>query len=114
MTIGKSKISCEAHQMKEIHKFSSVWGMLPNKCDECGSDHVYLYHKNPEGNDYYGIKCKDCGAELNLHQKKLGGFYIKNGEKMQVYRANNGTLPAVGEKRVPSPDEFDVSPSPEF
>ena len=59
--------------------------MLPSKCDACQSPDVFLTHKAPKGNDYYSIKCKVCGAELHLHQKKEGGFFLKQDEKMTVY-----------------------------
>ena len=83
--IGKSVLEYQAEDMKKVHAFSSVYAALPDKCDVCGSEDVFLSWKNPKENDYYTINCKKCGAELALHQRKTGGFYIVAGEKMEVY-----------------------------
>ena len=83
--IGKAQIEIEGKDFKSICKISGLLGMIPQKCDACNSDDIFLNHKSPSGNDYYGVKCKTCGAELNFHQKKEGGFYIVHGEKMEVY-----------------------------
>jgi hypothetical protein len=87
--IGNSVLEFQANTMKEIHKFSAIYGMLPSKCDACKSPEIFLNHKAPKGNDYFGLRCKTCGAELTLHQKKEGGFFIKQGEKMEVYKPEN-------------------------
>jgi hypothetical protein len=83
--IGKGMIEYQSNDIKSIHKFSSVYGALPRKCDNCKSEDLYLSHKSPKGNDYYFIICKDCNAELIIHQKKEGGYYLKWGEKMEKY-----------------------------
>jgi DNA-directed RNA polymerase subunit RPC12/RpoP len=78
----------QANDVRDIHKFSSLYGLMPNRCDNCNSENIYLSYKNPKGNDYYTIACRDCGAELSLHQKKEGGFYLVAGEKMAIYSPN--------------------------
>jgi hypothetical protein len=88
LKIGNSVIEYSGEDVKKVHKFSAVYGMLPDKCDACGSVNIFLSHKSPGGNDYFGIACKSCGAELNFHQKKEGGFYVKRGEKMEVYKSD--------------------------
>jgi len=87
--VGRGQIEFSGNSSKDIHKFGSIYGALPRKCDACNSDDIYLSHKSPKGNDYYMIACYDCGAELNLHQKKEGGFYIVSGEKMKKYEGGN-------------------------
>lgn len=86
LKIGKSVLEIQASDLRDICKKSAVLGMLPDKCDNCSEENLYLFHKAPKENDYYGIACKDCGAELLLHQKKAGGFYMVAGEKMSVYK----------------------------
>lgn len=88
MNIGKGQLEFKSNSIKDIHKTAAIYGLLPKQCSCCGSTDVYLNFKNPGGNDYYGIACKDCGAELNLHQKKEGGFFVKRDEKMQVWQSN--------------------------
>ena len=86
LKIGKSMLEADFANMQQVHKFSAVYGWMPCVCDNCKSDDIFLSHKNPKGNDYFTVTCKNCGAELTLHQKKEGGFYVVNGEKMQVYQ----------------------------
>lgn len=83
--VGNSQLEYQAEDVKKIHKFASVYGALPEKCECCGSPALYLFHKAPKENDYFGVKCKACGAELTFHQKKEGGFYVKHDDKMQKY-----------------------------
>ncbi len=89
MKIGRQTLTCEGNDVKMLHKFGAIYGALPHACDNCKSDNIYLSYKSPKGNDYYMMACKDCGAELNFHQKKEGGFFIKQDEKMVVYKNNN-------------------------
>ena len=89
LQVGRGELTYECNDVKEAHKFSEIYGSLPKKCNACENDDVRLYHKNIKDNDYYGIKCNACGATLDLHQKKIGGFYVKYGEKMTVYQPGN-------------------------
>ena len=108
LKVGKGVLTYEAEGMdiKSVHRFSSIYGMLPNKCDVCEKDDIFLSWKSPSGNDYYTIVCNDCGAELAFHQKKEGGFYLIKGEKMEVWQGNSDT---------PKIDQFenDMKSSPE-
>jgi len=83
--VGKDVLEIESQSLKEICMASSLTGMFPDKC-ACGSERIFLNHKSPKGNEYYGLKCKDCGAELNFHQRKEGGFYLKHEDKFQRYQ----------------------------
>lgn len=87
--IGQCMLEYQNADIKSIHRFSAIYGMLPQKCDCCKSTNIFLSHKTPKGNDYYTIACKDCNAELTFHQKKEGGFYLVAGEKMIVYKGND-------------------------
>jgi hypothetical protein len=86
LQIGNGVLSFENPDPKVVHRFGAAYGALPQVCDACKSKRIHLSHKNPKENDYYTIKCADCGAELALHEKKKGGFYLKAGEKMEVYK----------------------------
>jgi len=89
ITIGSMRLTMEAQNMKDIFKWSGVYSILPKKCDSCQSPNLHLSHKSPKGNDYFSLKCADCGAEGNFGQTKDGGnLYYKYDTKMEVYRAN--------------------------
>jgi DNA-directed RNA polymerase subunit M/transcription elongation factor TFIIS len=84
--IGHSQLEVQADSFKEICDYSTLIGQMPKVCGKCGSDEVYLYHKAPKGNDYYGLACKKCGAEFNFHQKKEGGFYIRYDDQWEHFK----------------------------
>ena len=87
IAIGRTQLELEAQDVKTAHKFCSLYASLPEVCDACKSKNVHLFHKSPSGNDYFGIRCKDCGAELTFHQHKDGGgFFVKREDKMEVWK----------------------------
>ena len=92
--VGSSMLEYEAEDIKKIHKFASLYGALPQVCDCCGKPTIYLNFKSPKDNDYYGIKCSSCGAELTFHQLKEGGFYTKAGEMMEQYKPKTEVQPS--------------------
>jgi hypothetical protein len=86
--IGKCMIEAHVPDMKAAHKWSAVWGRLPQACTLCGNNDVILFHKSPGGNDYYSLKCNNekCGAELTLHQfKDDKGFYITDDDSFKIW-----------------------------
>jgi len=91
LKIGKGMLEYQANHAKDIHKFSAIYGALPEICGLCQSSDIFLSHKSPKGNDYYTVTCKSCGAELTLHQKKEGGFYLKYDDKFVKYEKTEQT-----------------------
>ena len=84
--MGRGQIEIEAQDFKQICSAMDLVGRFPEKCSMCGSDDLHLYHKMPKGNEYFGIRCRSCGAEQSFHQKKDGGFYIKYDDKFEKYQ----------------------------
>jgi len=41
-------------------------------CGCCGSPHIRLNVRTIDGNDYYGLVCISCGAELAMGQHRNG------------------------------------------
>jgi len=91
LKLGNGTIEAECQDMKSAHRFGAVYGGIPQKCHECGSEDIYLSFKSPSGNDYYIIQCKKCGAEFTLHQYKNGGFFIKPDDRFKKYVPPEGT-----------------------
>ena len=106
--VGRSQVEFEGNDLKSIMKFSGLLGGLPSVCDNCKKDNLYLSHKNPKGNDYYFIACKDCGATLNFHERKEGGFYLVADEKMEVYKSDKPNNETKDEKSDSVEDDNDV------
>ncbi len=87
--IGKHTLQMEFGKMKDLHKFGSIYGNLPQKCTNCQSDNIYLSYKNPKGNDYYTLACGDCTADANFGIKKEDGGLFWKAEKMSIYVASD-------------------------
>lgn len=92
--VGRTQVEVEAQGFKEICAYSSLLGSMPTACTNCKSENIYLNHKDPKGNDYFGLKCGDCGAELTFHQKKNPGngspFYVRYDDKFEKYQGGGG------------------------
>jgi len=88
--VGNGQLEVHADSFKEICDYSTLIGQMPKKCGKCGSENIYLYHKAPKGNDYYGLACGECGAEFNFHQKKEGGFYIRHDDEWSKFFEEGG------------------------
>lgn len=87
--IGRSQVEFQANDFKGLLEISTLVGQFPAACGLCKSNDIYLFHKAPKGNDYYGLACKECGAEFTFHQKKKGGFYIRYDDTWERYNAGN-------------------------
>lgn len=106
LKIGRGMLEGQFNDVKSAHKFSAIYGAMPRICDACKSDDIYLSHKNIKGNEYFTINCKACGAELSLHQKKEGGFYLKYDEKMTKFQPSQ--QPAQQQPQDPYQSDEDI------
>lgn len=98
--IGNQPIQIEFESMKQLHKFGSIYGNLPHKCDACGSANIFLSYKNPGGNDYYTLQCGDCTADANFGIHKDGSGLFWKAEKMTVYVGNGSSSGNVSPEQV--------------
>jgi hypothetical protein len=70
-------IQVAADTQKDLIAQIAFWSQLPTTCPMCGAA-VFLYHRQPQGYDYYGLRCvgddegHDC-HECNFGQYKEGG-----------------------------------------
>jgi len=61
------------------------------KCGLCGSTSLRFIVRNVEGNDYYELRCNDCGAVLAFGQHKKGGtLFPKRKDDDGNYLPNKG------------------------
>jgi hypothetical protein len=56
---------------KQLAEFQEVFD--ENSCGQCNNDDLRFIVRTVEGNDYYELKCKACGAKLAFGQHKSGG-----------------------------------------
>lgn len=73
--VGSLTITFEAETQKEVFKYLSsleeVFG--ETKCGKCGSENLRFVVRENDGNEYYELRCLDCGAKLAFGVMKKGG-----------------------------------------
>ena len=55
---------------KEIASIQEIFG--ESKCGICGSENIKFVVRTVEDNEYYELRCMDCGAILSYGQHKKG------------------------------------------
>ena len=74
---------------KELALIQEIFG--EEKCGVCGSQNIKFVVRNVEGNDYYELRCSDCGSILAFGQHKKGGtLFPKRKEDDGKYLPNRG------------------------
>ena len=68
---------------KKLSEFQEVFD--ESNCGQCNNDDLQFIVRTVEGNDYYELRCKSCGAKLAFGQHKSGGTLfpkrkLANGE----------------------------------
>lgn len=92
-TIGNLTIDIERETQKEIFKdlatFEEVFG--ENVCGKCSSENLRYVVRENDGNEYYELRCMDCGAKLafGVH-KKGGGLFPRRKDAEGNYLPDKG------------------------
>lgn len=74
---------------KELALIQEIFGEA--KCGLCGSTNLRFVVRSVEGNDYYELRCVDCGAVLAFGQHKKGGtLFPKKKDEEGHYLPNHG------------------------
>ena len=74
---------------KEIASIQEIFG--ENKCGICGSKNIKSIVRVVDDNEYYELRCMDCGAILSYGQHKKGGtLFPKRKDSDGNYMPNNG------------------------
>jgi hypothetical protein len=74
---------------KELAIIQEIFG--ESKCGMCSSENIRFIVRNVDDNDYYELRCMDCGAILSFGQHKKGGtLFPKRKDE------NNNLLPNRG------------------
>jgi hypothetical protein len=83
--IGSLTITFEGETQKDIVKqlssLEEVFG--ESVCGKCGSENLRWVVRENDGNEYYELRCLDCGAKLAFGVNKKGGGLFpkrKDGE----------------------------------
>ena len=89
----KLSFELEASGQKEIFKELALIQEIfsEEKCSLCNKDNLKFVVRSVEGNDYYELRCSDCGAVLSFGQHKKGGtLFPKRKDDDNNYLPNKG------------------------
>lgn len=89
----KVELEIEGEGQKEVFKeLSAVQEIFgEEKCGLCKKNNLKFVVRNVDSNDYFEIRCNDCGGVLSFGQHKKGGtlFPKRKGENNE-YLPNGG------------------------
>jgi len=89
--IGNSMLEYQAETMEKVHRFSNIWGGLPESCS-CGSKDIFLaFTETQEGFKYCKLKCKKCESTYTIKQNKKNEYYIDPNEKFVKFQKGQGS-----------------------
>lgn len=83
----------EASGQKEVFKELALIQEIfsENECGLCGRTNLKCVVRTVEGNDYYELRCSDCGGLLSFGQHKKGGtLFPKRKSDTGDYLPNHG------------------------
>jgi hypothetical protein len=74
---------------KELSTIQEIFG--EESCGLCNKNNIRYIVRNVEGNDFYELRCSDCGAVLAFGQHKKGGtLFPKRKDEANDYLPNRG------------------------
>lgn len=89
----KLQFELEGSGQKEVFKeLATIQEIFSeDKCGQCNKNSIKYIVRNVDGNDYYELKCNDCGAVLSFGQHKKGGtLFPKRKDDEGNYLPNKG------------------------
>lgn len=89
----KLRFELEGSGQKEVFKeLATIQEIFSeDKCGLCKKDNLKFVVRNVDSNDYYELRCNDCGAVLAFGQHKKGGtLFPKRKDDENNWLPNNG------------------------
>lgn len=91
--LGKINVSFECDTIKEafgqLSTFQEVFG--ETNCGKCDSDRLRPVVRENDGNEYYELRCTDCGAKMAFGaNKKGGGLFPRRKDTEGNWLPDNG------------------------
>lgn len=68
--IGAHLVEVSADTLKEAIELGSLLSELPQKCGPCGSPDIAFNHRIAQTYSFYSLRCRACGNEFPIGQKK--------------------------------------------
>jgi len=89
---NKLQFELEASGQKELFKelalIQEIFG--EEKCGLCSKNNLRFIVRNVDDNDYYELRCNDCGGILSFGQHKKGGTLFPKRKDGDNYMPNKG------------------------
>jgi hypothetical protein len=89
----KLQFELEGSGQKEVFKELALIQEIfsEDKCGMCNKDNIKFIVRNVESNDYYELRCADCGSVLAFGQHKKGGtLFPKRKDEDGTYLPHKG------------------------
>lgn len=77
--MGAQVVEAAGSNLKEAIELSTLLSECPTHCGACGKDNIAFSHRQAQGYDFYAIRCRSCGSEFALGQKREGGALFPKG-----------------------------------
>jgi hypothetical protein len=92
-TVGNLSVEIQSETQREIFKelasFEEVFG--EKSCGKCSSENLKCVVRENDGNEYYELRCSDCGARLSFgSHKKGGGLFPRRKDGDNNYLPDKG------------------------
>ena len=87
--VGHQVVECSAATLVDAISLASPLGELPPDCGLCGSVDLALRHREAKGYHFYAVRCRQCGAEFAMGQRKQSGELFPRGP-WEAPRQNDG------------------------
>lgn len=94
-TTGSGRLTAELDSesprelFKELARFQEVFE--EDTCGKCGSTNIRFVVRTVDDNEYYELRCADCGAKLAFGvNKKGGGLFPKRKSADGAYLPDRG------------------------
>jgi DNA-directed RNA polymerase subunit RPC12/RpoP len=89
---GKISVEFDGDSQKDlfgqIASFQEVFE--ESKCGKCGSENLRFIVRTVDENDYYELRCMDCGAKLAFGVNKKGGGLFPKRKDGDTWLPNGG------------------------
>ena len=89
---GRVSVELEGDGQKDIFaqiaRFQEVFE--ESKCGKCGSENLKFVVRTVDDNEYYELRCADCGAKLAFGVHKKGGGLFPKRKDGDSWLPNGG------------------------
>jgi len=83
-------VDTQCSLVQELSRFQEVFE--ETKCGKCGSENLRWVVRTVDDNQYYELRCRDCGAKLAFGSHKVGGGLFPKRKDGDTWLPDNGWM----------------------